>query len=351
MKKLADIKFLKYYPAQREFKYINLYQIVSHAVKKKKFLSTLLKLILSIVLVYIVLTKLDFQKLEKLLKQIDYKYIILAYICVIIAQIYGGLRMKYYFDVIGMKFKRLYAISFYFIGTLFNIVLPGGIGGDGYKAYYFQKKFRVPWQQTVLGVIRGRASGLFFLVVFLLVFCYFYHGHIDIKYLDIILMTGIIAVFPCYSFLAKILLKESIKIQVGAMKYSLIVQLFYLFAIFFILESFGQVSNILGYIVVFLIANIVAIIPISIGGLGLRELTYITFAGLMHLDKDVGVTASFLFYISYSSVALFGFIPYLFIDKLDKIQMEYFDYRHATHPERVPSKEENKTDGDTNTNS
>lgn len=297
--------------------------------KKKKFISIVLKIILSVVLVGLVLSKIDFEKVFKLFANINFWYLSGAIVAMFTAQIFGGLRMKYYFTVDGMKFTTFYSICFYFVGSLFNIVLPGGIGGDGYKAYYFQKKFRFPWKRTVMGVIRGRASGLLFLVLFLLVFSYLYHDSLKIKYLDIILMVGLVAVIPSYSLLASFLLKENLKIQLGAMKYSFVVQSFYLVGIYFILQSFGAPSNILGYMVVFLVANIVAIIPISVGGIGLREYTYVTFAGIMLLDKDIGVAASFLFYLIYSAIALLGFVPYLFLNKLDEMQLKIFDYRHS----------------------
>ncbi|MDX1950502.1 MAG: lysylphosphatidylglycerol synthase transmembrane domain-containing protein [Rickettsiales bacterium] len=311
--------------------------------KKKKLYINLLKLFLSSLLIYFVVTKLDFNKLEKLLSNIDFAYIAIALISILIAQIFGGYRMRYYYQVAGMNFNAFYAVCFYFIGTMFNVVLPGGIGGDGYKAYYFQKKFRFPWQQSILATIRGRASGLFFLILFLLVFAYFYQGHINFPYIREIIILGLLLIFPAYSYSAKILLKESLKVQLGATRFSFIVQLFYLVAILAILESFGgeSVTSLLGYVVVFLIANIVAIIPISIGGLGIREFTYITFAGIMNLDKDTGVAASFLFYIAYSTIALIGFLPYLFIEKLDNFQLKFFDYRKANN---ILEKEEEEKD-------
>ncbi len=295
-------------------------------------------------MIYLVVTKLDFDKLDNLLKNIEVNYIIIALLSIFIAQVFGGYRMRYYYQVAGMNFNAFYAICFYFIGTMFNVVLPGGIGGDGYKAYYFQKKFRFPWQQSILATIRGRASGLFFLVLFLLVFAYFYKGHINIPYITQIIIIGFIILLPSYSYLAKILLKEPLRVQVGASRFSFIVQLFYLLAIIAILESFGgeTITSLLGYVVIFLIANIFAIIPISIGGLGIREFTYISFAGIMQLDKDIGVAASFLFYIAYSTIALIGFIPYLFINKLDNFQLKFFDYRKANNI--LEKEEEEKED-------
>jgi hypothetical protein len=291
--------------------------------KRTKFLKFLLKVSLSFLLIMFVFTEVDVKTFVKQLSSANPLYILLAIISVIFGQVFGSARMRYYSDTLDMHFSQLYSLSFYFIGTLFNIVLPGGIGGDGYKAYYFQKKFRYPWHKTIFVVLRGRASGLLVLCVLVCILGAFYSNRVNFEYAHELFLLGLIAVFPCYSYLAKKLLKEPVKVQIKALKYSLIVQTFYLFAIIFILYSIGNFQNILGYIVVFLISNIIAVIPISFGGVGLREFTFIKCSAIMNLQMDIGVAASLLFYLIYTFVSLIGFIPYLYLDKLDRREMIY----------------------------
>src|SRR5690606_23268788 len=95
-------------------------------------------------------------------------------------------------------------------------------------------------------------------------------------------------------------------------------QLSYILGSAFVLFSIEDANNIIGYLVLFQMANIVAIIPISIGGLGLREVTFITLAPYVNLDSEIGVAASLMFYVVYVFVALLGLIPFLKIDRLNE---------------------------------
>gem|GEM_PF-2430033 len=291
--------------------------------KAIKMLKFLFKLSFSFLLIMIVLTEIDINKFVKQITSANPIYLSLAVISVIFGQAVGSMRMRYYGESLQIYFSRLYSLAFYFIGTLFNIVLPGGIGGDGYKAYYFQKKFRYPWHKSVFVVLRGRASGLLILCLFLGILGVLYSDLIQVKYAKEFFLAGLVLLFPVYSIMVKKLLKETVEVQVGAIKYSVLVQIFYLFAIIFILYSLGTFNNIMGYIIVFLISNIVAVIPISFGGLGLREFTFIKMSVVMHLQTDIGVAASMLFYLAYTVTSLIGVFPYIFIDRLDKREFEY----------------------------
>lgn len=291
--------------------------------KKNKLLKFIFKLLVSALLIVLVLREINVDDFKKQLATANTTYLLLAFISVFFGQVFGSLRMRYYAHSLGIKFTKLYSLAFYFIGTLFNIVLPGGIGGDGYKAYYFQKRFRYPWQKTVLVVLRGRASGLLILCFKLCVIGIFYSAYIKFEYALPLFVIGLILLFPCYSFLAKKILKEPIEVQLGALLYSVPTQIFYLFAILFIIYSLNTFDHTLGYILVFLIANIVAVIPISFGGIGLREYTFIQFSALMSLETNIGVAASMLFYLLYTLNSLLGFVPYMFINKLDIRELKH----------------------------
>jgi uncharacterized membrane protein YbhN (UPF0104 family) len=288
----------------------------------KKVGKFLLKLIFSFILLYVVFTKIDFEDVAAHLKYANYTYIIGAFLSIATAQAIGGLRMRYLFKIEGLSFSRLYAISFYYIGMLFNLVLPGGIGGDGYKAYYFYKRFHFAWKKSVLVVIRGRANGLLFLFLFLFMISFSSERLMSIPYGAYYAIAGLIFIPICYTICARYLLKETFSMQVGAFNYSITAQLFFLLATLLILRSIGNFENYQDYLIVFLVANIVAIIPISFGGFGLRELTFVSFSGVIGIDAGAGVAVSLLFYVLYSITALLGLLPLYKLAWLDMKQLE-----------------------------
>ncbi len=292
--------------------------------KRKKLLSLIVKVSLSVILIAIVLHKVDRQKLSELVKTADYKYFVLAYIMIAFAQVFGALRMRYNLEQAEFHISRTYTIGMYFLGTLFNIILPGGIGGDGYRAFYFHKRFRFPWQKTIMAILRGRASGLLFLCIFLIVFAFYYRDNLTvIPHVNAVLIAAAILIFPCYSICTKMILREPFSTQIGGMKYSFISQVFFLISIVAVLYGLRTTEHITGYIMVFLIANIVAVIPVSFGGVGLREFTYVTLAQHIGLNSDIGVAASLLYYFIFTAVAFLGFIPYALLRKMDYNELIY----------------------------
>jgi uncharacterized membrane protein YbhN (UPF0104 family) len=65
-------------------------------------------------------------------------------------------------------------------------------------------------------------------------------------------------------------------------------------------------DHILPYLFLFLISSIVATLPITIGGIGSREITFLFGAEIMHLDIHQSIALSLLFYVITAVVSLFG---------------------------------------------
>jgi len=65
-------------------------------------------------------------------------------------------------------------------------------------------------------------------------------------------------------------------------------------------------ENIMSYMFIFLISSIVAVLPITIGGVGSREVTFMIGAQLLNLDINLSIALSFLFYIITAVVSFFG---------------------------------------------
>ena len=60
------------------------------------------------------------------------------------------------------------------------------------------------------------------------------------------------------------------------------------------------------YLTLFLVSSVVAVLPISIGGVGVRELTFLYGFGLLGSDANSGVLFSFLFFLITALSSLAG---------------------------------------------
>jgi hypothetical protein len=76
----------------------------------------------------------------------------------------------------------------------------------------------------------------------------------------------------------------------------------------------------LSYLFLFLISSIVATLPITIGGIGSREITFLFGAEMMHLDVHLSIALSLLFYVITAVVSLSG-IYFSLNEKALKLEM------------------------------
>jgi uncharacterized membrane protein YbhN (UPF0104 family) len=72
--------------------------------------------------------------------------------------------------------------------------------------------------------------------------------------------------------------------------------------------ALGQGLHWADYLVLFLISSLVAMVPITIGGAGARELTFLYGAQFLDVNAEKAVAIGFLFYLISTSVAFFGII-------------------------------------------
>jgi len=63
-------------------------------------------------------------------------------------------------------------LQLYFLGMFYNLFLPGGIGGDGYKVYYLHKHLSAPLKKSILALVLDRVTGLIALGILSLIFLF-----------------------------------------------------------------------------------------------------------------------------------------------------------------------------------
>jgi uncharacterized membrane protein YbhN (UPF0104 family) len=90
--------------------------------------------------------------------------------------------------------------------------------------------------------------------------------------------------------------------------YSAMVQLAQLISVWFILMALGVTDSVLEYLLVFLISSIVAVLPITIGGIGSRELVFYYGARWLGLQEDTSIGISMTFFLITALVSLAGMI-------------------------------------------
>ena len=89
---------------------------------------------------------------------------------------------------------------------------------------------------------------------------------------------------------------------------SLVVQLLQLLSALLILLSLKASDSLEGYLFVFLISSMVAVLPLTIGGIGSREFTFMLGAQWLGLDLNLSIALSLLFYLITAFTSFWGII-------------------------------------------
>ncbi|MEL6559228.1 MAG: lysylphosphatidylglycerol synthase transmembrane domain-containing protein [Bacteroidota bacterium] len=274
--------------------------------KLKKYLQTVGKFAITGLALYFVFRKIDFEEAEEIIGKVDLGYLLIATIFFIASKVVSSLRLNQYFKAIPLELGEGYNLRLYWIGMFYNLFLPGGIGGDGYKVYLLNKQYRTGVKQLVAATLIDRVSGLMALLFLLLVLALFIipvsflHGY------DWLIYLGLIIGYPAYYLFNKLFFRSYISKLMVTSLYSLLVQGLQLLSAYFILGSLGVDTNILAYQILFLASSIVAVLPFTIGGVGARELTFVLGHEYLGVDQNVAVVFSFLFFFITAVVSLGG---------------------------------------------
>src|ERR1700744_5483900 len=94
---------------------------------------TILKIAVTTALLVWVFSKVPVNQLKYRLLHANYWWMLAALVCVFLSMAVSAWRLLSFFRSIGLRLNAWYNARLYFLGLFYNFLLPGGIGGDGYK--------------------------------------------------------------------------------------------------------------------------------------------------------------------------------------------------------------------------
>jgi len=282
--------------------------------KLKRLLKTVLKFAITAVALYFVIRKINVADIAALYLRANPWFLALAFLAFTLSKLVSAFRLNIYFKAIDLKIKEKTNIALYLLGMFYNLFLPGGIGGDGYKIYLLQKNYQTSTKKIFGAVLSDRISGMVALVVLALLGISFFNLKTSHQFTVYNLQFTIFNlsfclipfVFLAYYFFIKFIYAYFLKVNLVTYLYAFAVQLLQVACAWFLLLALGETENYLAYIVIFLVSSAVAVLPISIGGVGVRELTFLYGSQFLHVDINVAVGISFLFYLITAAVSLAG---------------------------------------------
>ncbi len=269
-------------------------------------LKPVLKLGLTAALLYYVSTKIDLPTLKELFLKSDPVYIFLAFSFFILSVIISAWRSKGLLASIGLKLDYAFNLKLYLLGMFYNISLPGGVGGDGYKIYILRKKFQLPTKRLFLALLFDRLSGLWaigMITVSLILFIPKIEIHPTLPVLLLLVGTAI------YYWVMKRFFHDYSRAFVKTHLRAGALQLMQLLCIISILFSQHFTGKLSPYLFSFQLSTLASNLPFSApGGIGVRETTMVAAAGYFGMDRDLAVFLSVSFYLISTLCSLSGIV-------------------------------------------
>ena len=273
----------------------------------KKRLWSIIKLILKIGIsglsLYLVFTKIDLSKLKETISTADPMYLLFALICFFISTVITSSRLNSFFKGIGLHISNIFNFKIYLLGMFYNLFLPGGIGGDGYKIFYLRKRMEIKARRLFQAIFFDRLSGFWALALIISALIVFIPSFGIPPWAPI---TALIIGSIAYYFVMKKIFIDYSHFFISTHLKAILVQSMQVICVIFLLYALHFDGKFSPYLFIFLVSSLVAVIPFTMGGLGAREIVFLYGADVFGIDEHYGVTISLLFYCVSALVSLSG---------------------------------------------
>ncbi len=280
------------------------------------------KIVLSILFLVIIFLRIDFVSVSANIASLSLQYLLFAGAVYLFSVIV--LALKWWILIPDSSYKQLLIMTY--IGIFYSMLIPGQIFGDGIKAYKLSK---ITGNGVAIGysVLLDKIIG--FLMIILIVIIGFLFSDIEIGtiyklfvgFLFLSLLLALVAIVKPVAFnivmllvnrmiTNKVRVKEkvqkicsSIESSINDIRFSSILLnsifgLIYLIVCIvsniIILYGFGYVISFFDWLWITGALVLVVLIPISIGGLGLREGSLIVFLGFFGVPSEIAFSVSII---------------------------------------------------------
>ena len=305
----------------------------------KRLPYTILRIVLSFGLIGLLLTRLSLNDLILTLRSIGIFPFFLALSLLLVRVIVSSYRWKVMIAVKDIHISLRALISYYFVGIFFNLLLPTTLGGDvarGYKLSIYSKK-KI---DSATSVLMERFIGLSTLLIISLASLLY-----NFKYIKDTKVTFIVfGVSAAYFLFFGVLFSEVTVRKIESITktfafwnlgdkisrfynslhtfiddkpvlaktfgLSVIYQVVGIFAVFLLSQSIGLDISLVYFLTIMPIIFVITMIPVSIGGLGIREGSFVFFLTREGVSTVNALSLSLLFYAQIIIIGIIGAIIY-----------------------------------------
>jgi uncharacterized membrane protein YbhN (UPF0104 family) len=239
-----------------------------------------------------------------------------------------------------LPLKSVFSISA--IGYFFNLFLPSGISGDMARAYYVGIETSAAKKNSTMDLVAPllmeRYFGLGSVLIIGLVALPFAVSVFDnsqlmnVIYVFVVLLVVIIfsgvSIFKLRFFRSNRFVSEFYRYVdsfqdkrrlAAVFFYSSLIQFISIFAVFLISDGMGLDISLFYFVVIIPIINIITILPVTLGGIGLREGAFVFFLAYQGIQAPAAISLSLVAFFASLAASLIGFYAYVRYKKLQPV--------------------------------
>lgn len=272
-------------------------------IKLPTWVKTLIKLAVLAAIIFLIVRKIDERLLLRLMASVNPLWMLWAVCWFALSKFIAAIRFNTLLRSDGIHLSTLQNVKLYWLCMYYNLLLPGGISGDGYKIKVLMDQFQRPFKRLLTITLIDRISGMIALGQIGLILMYFVPFAQPYR-------AWIIPAFML-SLVVIVLLYRTFRVQKIwwlNMIQSLGVQGSQAIATMGLVIALDQFIHWADYLLLFLVSSLVAMVPMTIGGAGAREITFLFGSKYLSIDPEKAVAIAFLFYLVSTFTSFLGII-------------------------------------------
>ncbi len=295
-----------------------------YAALGKQFLNSKAGLVVKLLFTLGILTlfffQIDFEKLTSTVTDFKWSFLILAVVMMVLRNVISAWR----FQVMSAYISKVPLLTYtkhYLIASMFNIFLPSTVGGDALRVFMADKE-GVPKKKGLMLVLCERFIGLYAFGILCFAGSLFmplpWHIQLGVLGIAVVFSIGFWFIFfkkTTASFIpqAFIEMKKRKDIIYKVLAISVFYQFFSITIRYVLALMFGIDISIIPFIVFIPLINLITMIPLSIGGMGFRELGFVYFfSEVAGYSTEVAALLAIGAYILIIGTGIIGAIVYFY---------------------------------------
>ncbi len=270
----------------------------------KRWLKILLKLALSGLAIYIIVTKVDLKEAGRMMSKANILWMILAALMFFISKIIAALRVNVLYRSQGLIISEMLNAKLVFLSMFYNLFVPL-VGGEGYKAYWLKRNRNFELKTTVGSALLDRLSGLAGLACWATLFFQFTTFELAQKPL---FWLAIPLVIGGYFVFVRLFFRRYLSAWVKTAMISIVMQGFQVLTVWFVVIALGIDQLMVEYIFVFLLATFAFVLPM----MGAREAAFVFGSEQLGLNMELSLAIGLMFYLTLLASTAVGIVLFFF---------------------------------------